>query len=208
MQGSSSSAGSAPSSPRHPPLLGQHPLHRSVPERGEEGGEEDRDQQPPPHFALLLHARRSPTLHLGWGRRRVQRCPSPLLCVGTRAGAVCPCHRLPRSRARQPALRRGCQHPPQRPRTPALPDATSAGLGGLPLPGGEDIEPRGTSPVPPYPCGTHGTCAVAGRWVARDPPRPPLPWWEPAAGAEPAGPRHHAEISGGQEGEVGPPPGV
>lgn len=69
--------------------------------RGVGGG--DGDQQPPPHFALLLHARLSPTLHLGWGRRRVQRCPSPLLCVGTRAGAVCPCHRLPAA-CRAPGL--------------------------------------------------------------------------------------------------------
>lgn len=210
MQGSSSSAGSAPSSPRHPPLLGQHPLHRSVPERGEGLGGRQGPEAPTP---LRPSPARSPLPDAapGLGEAACAALPfaSPLRgdasgsCLSLSSPAGC----LPRSRARQPALRRGCQHPPQRPRAPALPDATSAGLGGLPLPG-EDIEPRGTSPVPPCPCGTHGTCAVARRWVARDPPRPPLPWWEPAAGAEPAGPRHHAEVSGGQEGEVGPPRGV
>lgn len=58
-------------------------------------------------------------------------------------------------------------------------------------------------PLPVRHRRARGTWAISGRWVARDLPCPLLPWWEPAAGAELGGPRHHAEVSGGSEGEVG-----
>lgn len=65
----------------------------------------------------------SPTLHLSWGRRRVQRCPSPLLCAGTRAGAVCP--------RRLAAAHRGSP-------TPAAPEPAGAPP---PLPPGTPMPP-------------------------------------------------------------------
>lgn len=116
-----------PSSPRHPPSLPeqQPPTHRCPAGLGRGG------QQPPKSCLSRPSpaASCSPALHLGWGRRRVQRCPSPLLCAGTRAGAVCP-RRSPAG-CRTPGARQARLHrSPLRAPLPLLP--------GTPMPPAQD----------------------------------------------------------------------
>lgn len=131
----------------------------------------------------------SPAPHLGWGRRRVPRCPSPLLCAGTPARAVCPRHlpagcrtpglANPQLHRRPPQLRHCCHRQRQCHRHRAW---------GTRIPGRGQRDPSPTAgiPLPARGCCPHGTChrLVAWRQVARGWLSPARPWQEPGAGAE------------------------
>lgn len=90
--------------------------------------------------------------HLSWGRRRAPRCPSLLLCAGTRAGAACP-HRCRTLGARQPRPHRSSQHPQRQCHRLRV---RGGGLGQL----GEDSETLRSLTASPCGAGVPMACAI------------------------------------------------